>query len=128
MKKWLIFSIITVIIAQFLVGCSNNKNVGFKEFQKFKDKYISSRAIPIESPNKEKAVLYLHVSSKDSSVNMYSVKSIKLNNSTLTANLKRYSVADVDGKSGFNGTWKWVMLIEIDKTNLKENMEIVVKR
>jgi len=32
----------------------------------------------------------------------------------------------VDGKNKFK--WKWVMFIEIDKTNLKDNMKIVIKK
>lgn len=158
MKRLLIFICVAIIMSQSLIGCSANKSIEFKEFysqvigfsendekskpiqqdtilmltnenfQKFKDKYFTPREIPMESPNKEKAVLYLQIPSPTSSVNTYSVKSINLKNDTLTVNLKKTSIAMVDGKSGFNGTWKWVMFIEVDKANLKDNMKIVIKK
>jgi hypothetical protein len=158
MKRWLIFICVAIIMSQFLIGCSANKNVKFKEFysqvigfsendvksepikqdtilmlnnedfQKFKDKYFTPKEISMETPDKEKAVLYLQIPSATSSINTYSVKSIDVSNNTLTVNLKKSSIAQVDGKSGFSGTWKWVMLIEVDKTNLKDNMKIVIKK
>ncbi|MDD7793013.1 hypothetical protein [Clostridium sp. 'White wine YQ'] len=158
MKKLLVFICLFVITSQFLVGCSTKKSVQFKEFysqvigfsendekskpipqdtilmltnedfQKFKDKYFNPREIPMESPDKEKAVLYLQIPSSTSSVNQYNVESININNKILTVKLKKSAVAQVDGKSGFNGTWKWVIFIEVDKTNLKDNMDVVVKK
>ena len=158
MKKLLALICVIVIASQFLIGCSTKNSVQFKEFYsqvigfsesdekskpipqdnilmmtnedflKFKDKYFTPREIPMESPAKEKAVLYLQIPSTSSSVNEYKVESININNKTLTVNLKKSAVAAVDGKSGFNGTWKWVMFIEVDKTNLKDNMEVVVNK
>ncbi len=158
MKKLLALICLIVIASQFLVGCSTKKSVQFREFysqvigfsendekskpipqdtilmmtneefQKFKNKYFTPREIPMESPGKEKAVLYLQIPSPTSSVNQYSVQSINISNKTLTVNLKKSAVAQVDGKSGFNGTWKWGMVIEIDKTNLKDNMDVIVKK
>jgi hypothetical protein len=157
-KRWLIFICVAIIMSQFLIGCSANKNVEFKEFysqvigfsendekskpiqqdtiimmvnddfQKFKDKYFTSREIPVGSPDKEKAVLYLQITSPTSSVNTYSIQSINVKNNTLTVNLKKSDVAQVDGIGGFNGTWKWVMFIEVDKTNLKDNTNIVIRK
>lgn len=157
MKK-VILIIFSSVIFLSLLGCSANKSVQFKEFysqvigfsendekskpvqqdtilminnedfQKFKDKYFTPREIPMDSPDKEKAVLYFQISSPTSEVNTYSVKNIDIKNNTLTVNLKKSAVAIVDGKSGFNGTWKWVMFIEIDKTNLKDNMNIIIKK
>ena len=98
------------------------------DFQKFKEKYFTPREITMESPDKEKAVLYLQIPSPTSEVNTYSVESINVKDSTLTINLKKSSVAMLDPADGFNGTWKWVMLMEIDKTNLKDNMKIVIKK
>lgn len=80
----------------------------------------------MKSPNREKAVLYLQIPSPTCSVQGYSVESINLGDNILTVNLKQSSGAQVDGIEGFDGTWKWVMLIEVDKTNLKDNMKIVV--
>ncbi|MBL4932344.1 hypothetical protein [Clostridium paridis] len=158
MKKILTFICLFVITSQFLIGCSTKKSVQFKEFysqvigfsendekskpipqdtilmltnddfQKFKDKYFTQREIPMDSPNKEKAVLYLQVPSPTSSVNQYSVESININNETLTVKLKKSTIAQVDGKSVFNGTWKWVIFIEVDKTNLNDSMDVVVKK
>ena len=158
MKRWLILICAVAIISQFLIGCSASKDVEFKEFysqvigftesdekyktiqqdtvlmlgnedfQKFKEEYFTPREIPMETPDKEKAVLYLQIPSPTSSVNTYNVKSINVTNNTLTVNLNKSSVAQVDGTDGFNGTWKWVMLMEVDKTNLKDNMKIVIKK
>ncbi|MVX67296.1 hypothetical protein GKZ28_27075 [Clostridium chromiireducens] len=157
MKKLLIL-IFTIIMSQFLIGCSVNKNVEFKEFfsqvvgfsendkksepiqqdiilmltnddfQKFKDEYFTPRKIPMESPDKEKAVLFLQIPSQTSSVDSYSVESINISGNTLTVNLKKSGGYEVDGISGFNGSWKLVKLIEVDKTNLKDNMKIVVNK
>jgi hypothetical protein len=157
MKK-IVLIIFSSIIFLTLLGCSANKNVQFKEFysqvigfsekdekskpvpqdtilmmtnedfQKFKDKYFTPREIPMDSPDREKAVLYLQIPSPTSSVNEYRVKSINISNNTLTVNLEKSSVAEVDGKSGFNGTWKWVMFVEVDKTNLKDNMKVVIEK
>lgn len=159
MKRLLLLICTVIIISQFLIGCSVNKNVEFKEFysqvigfsendeksksiqqdtilmltnedfQKFKDEYFTPRKIPMESPDKEKAVLYLQIPSQTSTVNNYSAESINVRNNTLIVNLKKSGgYYEVDGVSGFNGTWKLVMLIEVDKTNLKDNMEIVVNK
>lgn len=141
-----------------LLGCSVNQTVSFKEFysevigfseddekfkpiqqdavlmltnedfQKFKDTYFTPREIPMGSPNKEKAVLYLQIPSPASTVNQYKVKSINITSDTLTVNLKKTSFALVDGISGFTGSWKWVMFIEVDKTDLKDGMKIVIKK
>ena len=143
-------------MSQFFISCSSNKNVEFKEFysqvigfdenneklksidndkilimtnenfQQFKDEYFTPREIPMESPDKEKAILYLPIPSVDSSVNTYTVKSMTVKNNTLKVNLQKSGVSQVDGISGFSGTWKWVMFIEVDKTNLKDNMDIVI--
>ncbi|MZK49305.1 hypothetical protein C1H57_21360 [Clostridium sp. 2-1] len=96
-----------------------------EEFQRFKDRYFTPREIPMKSPDKEMAILYLQIPSQTSSVQGYSVESINVGNDTLTVNLKKSSVAQVDGIEGFDGTWKWVMLVEVDKTNLKDNMKII---
>lgn len=150
--------IFSVIILLSLFGCSVNRTVGFKEFfsqvigfsendekskpiqqdavlmmsseefQRFKDKYFTPREIPMDSPDKEKAVLYLQIPSPTSSVKEYSVKDINISNNTLTVNLKESAVAQVDGASGFNGKWKWVMFIEVDKSYLKDNMKITIKK
>ena len=157
MKKLLIL-IFTIIMSQFLIGCSANKNVEFKEFfsqvvgfsendkksepiqqdiilmltnddfQKFKDEYFTPRKIPMESPDKEKAVLFLQIPSQTYLVDAYSVESINISDNTLTVNLKKSGCYEVNGISGFNGSWKLVKLIEVDKTNLKDNMEIVVNK
>jgi hypothetical protein len=145
-------------MSKFLIGCSTNKNVEFKEFysdiigfskndeepttiqqdtilmlnneefQKFKDEYFTPRKIQMKSPDKEKAVLYLQIPSPTCSVQECSVKSINSDNNILTVNLNESAEAQVDGIEGFDGTWKWVMLIEVDKTNLKNNMQIVVNK
>lgn len=157
MKK-IILVVFLAILFMGLVGCSANKNVEFKEFysevigfnkddekskpieqdtilmitnenfQKFKDKYFTPRGIPVDTPNKEKAVLYLQIPSSTSQVNTYSVQSINIKNNTLAVNLEKSEVAQVDGKGGFSGTWKWVMFIEVDKADLKDNMKIVIKK
>jgi len=146
------------ILFMGLVGCSANKSVEFKEFysevigfdkndkklkpiehdailmitndnfQEFKDKYFTPREIPMDSPDKEKAVLYLQIPSSTSRVNTYGVESINIKNNTLAVNLKKSAVTQVDGKGGFNGIWKWVMFIEVDKADLKDNMKIVIKK
>lgn len=51
-----------------------------------------------------------------------------MKDNALTVKLKKLGVAQADGISVFNGTWKWVMFIEIDKTNLKDNMKVFIKR
>ena len=157
MKRVLLLIFTTIIMFQFLIACSTNKNVAFKEFysnvigfsktdeeqtiqqdtilmltneefQRFKDKYFTPREIPMKSPDKEMAILYLQIPSQTSSVQGYSVESINVGNDTLTVNLKQSSVAQVDGIEGFDGTWKWVILVQVDKTNLKDNMKIVLNK
>lgn len=157
MKKVLALICLIVISFQFLGGCSVKKSLQFTEFysqvigfdendekskpipqdsilmmndedfQKFKDKYYTPRKIPIGSPDKEKAVLYLQIPSPTSRVNQYSVESINISNKTLTVNVKKSAEAQVDGKNGDRGTWKWVMFIQVDKESLKDNMKVVVK-
>jgi hypothetical protein len=97
-----------------------------EDFQKFKNKYFTPRKIPMDSPDKEKAVVYLQIPSPTSTVSEYRVKSINARNNTLTVNLEKSAVAEVDGVSGFNGTWKWVMFIQIDKSDLKDGMKVVL--
>ena len=99
-----------------------------EDFQKFSDKYLKPRELPMKSPNKEKAVLYLQFPSPSSKVDIYSVKSMNLSNNTLTVNLKKSPAALVEGGIGFKGTWKWIILIEVDKDNLKNNMKIVINK
>lgn len=158
MKKLLSLVCIIVIISQVFTGCSANKNVQFKEFYslvigfsendekskpvpqdtilmssneeflKFKDKYFTARELRIDSPDKEKAVLYIQIPSDTSSVNSYKVESINAKNKILTVNLKQSGMAMVKATEGFNGKWKWVLLVEMDKTNLKNNMKIVINK
>lgn len=158
MKKWWAFICVVICMSQILIGCTANKNVGFKEFysqvigfskndeeskpiqqnsilmitnknfKKFKDKYFTPRKIPMKSPNKEKAVIFIQISSATSTVNTYNIESINARGKTLTVKLKPRGVVETDGVNGFNGTWKWVMLAEIDKTNLKDGMKIVINK
>lgn len=158
MKKLLLLIFTILIMSQTFISCSSNKNLNFKEFysqiigfdendeksksiekdkilimtnedfQQFKDEYFTSREIFLESPDKEKAVLYLQIPSVDSSVNTYTIQSMNVKNDTLTVNLQKSGVAQVDGINGFNGTWKWVMFIELGKTDLKDNMAIIVNK
>ncbi|WP_241393436.1 hypothetical protein [Clostridium beijerinckii] len=72
--------------------------------------------------------MYLQIPSPTCSVQGYRVENINLGDNILTVNLKQSSSAQVDGIEGFDGTWEWVMLIEVDKTNLKDNMKIVVNK
>lgn len=99
------------------------------EFQKFKDKYFTPRELPIGEPEKEKAVLFIQIASKTSSIETFSVKSLNVKNNTLTVNLKENGIMQLSISKGFEtATFKWVMLIQVDKTKLKEDMKIVIKK
>lgn len=158
MKKYVALSIIFLIMIQLFTGCSKGKAADFKEFysqvigfsekdekskpipkdallmltnkeyESFKEKYFVPREIPISEPDQQKAVLFVQIPSSSSNVKTYTVKSIDVKNNTLTVNLKKASEALVDGKSGFKGTWKWIMLIEVDKAQLTDNMKVIVKK
>lgn len=158
MKRWLFFICAVIIVPQLLIGCAANNNVGFKElysqvngfienddkaipvpqdtilmvtnddFRIFKDKYFTPREIQIQSPDKENAVLYLQIPSATSSVYTYKVQSINIKDNTLTVNLNNSSIAQADSKSGLNYTWKWVMFVEIYKTNLQADIKIVINK
>lgn len=149
MKRVVSLISIFIIMSQFLVGCSSNSNVKFKEvysevigfsktdeklkpvpqnailminndeFQKFKDKYFTKRKLSIGSPAKDKEVLYLQFSATGSSIPMYKVKSIKRNKDTLIVNVKQTKIAEVSVSKGFGGNFKWVMIVELDKTKCK---------
>ena len=154
MKKYLLFIISTLILSQFFVGCSRKEIVPFKpfynqvlgfsnsgeeykpieqdtllmldneDFQDFKKEYFEPREIPMEEPDEEKAVLYLQIPSESSSVNTYSVKDVSVKGNILTVNLINIGVAKVNPVEGFDGKWYYVILLGIDKTNLKENLKI----
>ncbi len=154
------FYFIFVVIALFLVGCSDPKDVGFnevytevigfsenikrskpikqdlillmtnEEYIKFKDEYFSQRGFPKESPHKENAILYIQIPSNASTaVDRFHVKSISAKDNVLTVMLRKYSGTEVCPAEGFTSdVFKWVMFIEIDKTYLKDNMKIVIKK
>ena len=163
-KKWGIgmrryFYFMLVVIAIFLIGCSESKDVDFNEvytevmgfsenierakpiqqdsillmtnaeYIKFKDEYFSQRMIPMESPHKEKAVLYIQLPPNESlAVDIFHVKSISAKDNVLTVMLRKYLGTEVDAAEGFTSDmFKWVMFIEIDKTYLKDDMKIVIK-
>lgn len=156
MKKSILILLIIIFISQLLFACSSNDKVEFKEFysqiigfnennehskpiendttlmmtndefEKFNDKYFKPREIPMDSPDKEKAVFYLQIPSSTSSVNTYSIKNINVKNNTLTVTLEKGGVVQVDGKTGFNN-WKWVMFLELDKAYLNDNMDVILK-
>jgi hypothetical protein len=156
MKKSFIIICISVVISQLFTSCTNKKEIEYKEFYsqiigfsqdkdnykaiendsilmidnseytKFADKYFTMRKLPIKSPNTEKAVLFLQIPSDSDFVDCYITKSVTVRNNTLTVNLEKNSEAIVDGDVQLN--WKWVILLEIDKSHLKENMKIVVNK
>ena len=158
MKRWLKFICVVAIISLFLIGCSAQRKIEFKEiysetigfsdsvdkykpisqdavllltnedFQIFMDKYFTKRKIPIESMDKEKAVLYLQIPSTTNAVDTYYVENMYVKNSTLTVNLTKMSAGYVDAKEGFNGIFKWVLVLEVDKHNLKDDMKIVIEK
>ena len=159
MKKSLLFILLGIIITPLLVGCAAGKDVEFKEFYTqvigfseskkilkpikqdailmmanedfltFKDKHFTPRRIPVESPDKDKAVLFLQIPSTTSSVNVYSIKNIKVSSNTLTVYLNKSPGAEeVNPTQAINYSWEWIMFVEIDKSNLKENMKIIVKK
>lgn len=158
MKRMLTVICIMVAILLMLSGCVEKKEVQFKEFyseiivfsntdgksksvpedavlmindkdfQQFKEEYFTPREIPVGSPEHRKAVLFLQIESPTSSVNRYIVKSITVKNNTLIVKVKGTSVSQVDGVDGFNGPWEWVMFVEVDKKDLKQDMKIIVKR
>jgi hypothetical protein len=154
------FYFILIVISLFLIGCSAHRDIDFnefytqvigfsenienakpiqrdsilmmtnEEFTKFKDEYFSPRKIPMESPHKDKAILYLQIPANTSSaVDIFHVKSISVKGNVLTVMLTKYLGTGVDPVKGFtNDMFKWVMFIEIDKTYLKDNMKIVIKK
>ncbi|MDF2556530.1 MAG: hypothetical protein K0R71_358 [Bacillales bacterium] len=103
-----------------------------EEFQKFEDKYftpITSRDIPIKTHNKEKAVLYLQFPSINDKVYEYEVTSLFVKNNTLTVNVKKIGISKCAiRREVVNGQLKWILFIEVDKTNLKKNMKIVINK
>jgi hypothetical protein len=99
------------------------------KYQEFYDKYFKIRKFPIKEPDKNKAVLYLQIPSNTSSVKTYSVKSINVKDNTLTVNLNEGPAGQVHRASGYeNSIFKFVMLIQLDKTQLKDNMKITVNK
>lgn len=154
MKKLISLICIIIITSQSLIGCSANTNVQFsslfsqildfsesdsvphdailmisnEDFQKFRSNYVRFSDISMKSLDKEKAVLYLQIPSSTTSVNEYSVKSIKISNDTLIVNLKKSRVISPKVPRGFKGTYKWVMFLEVDKSNLRNDMKIEIKK
>jgi hypothetical protein len=158
MKRLLILICIVVIASQFLIGCSSKKRVPFNELysevigfvennekykpvpqdtillmttedvQKFYDKYFTLRKFPMEPLSKEKSVLYIQIPSPASSVDIYCVHSVDVKGNILTVSLEKTGPAQVDAAEDLSWIWKWVMFIEVDKTNLKDNMKIVIKK
>lgn len=156
MKKGFIVICISVIMSQLFTSCTNKKEVEYKEFYsqiigfsqdrdnykaiendsilmvdkteytKFIDKYFTMRKLSIEPPNTEKAVLFLQIPSDSDIVPCYTINSITVRNKTLIVNLEKSSEAIVDGETVMN--WKWIMLIELDKSYLKDDMKIVVNK
>lgn len=63
---------------------------------------------------------------KANSIISYKVQSINVKNNALTVSLESTGGGgQVDTVEGFKGIWKWIMFVEIDKANLKDNMKIV---
>lgn len=58
----------------------------------------------------------------------YYVQTVRIKNNILIVNLKKSVTSQVESEGEFKGKWKWVMLLQIDKTDLKDNMKIVVKK
>lgn len=153
MKRLLTLIFIVTFVSQFLISCSLNNNIQFKElreiiglsesalpvdsilmmtnenYQKNKDKYFTPRKIitPTESLAKGKAILYLQYPSSSTAAGEYRVKGVSVNGDNLIVNLKK---AKIDTNSPYYhppGTYKWATFIELDKANLKDNMIIQVK-
>jgi hypothetical protein len=157
MKRWFVV-IVIIIISQLLLGCSEKKVIEFREFysevigfsmeveelkpiepniilmmtnddfQHFKDKHFTPREIPMEEPNEERAVLYLQIPAPGTAVNTYSVESMDIKNKTLTVRLKREAQSFVNSPGGKKYMYKWVMLIEIDKSQLSDKIQVVIKK
>lgn len=158
MKRLMTIVFMLVLASQFLTGCSESKHIKLKDlyhqvvgfsdndetlqpvpqdaillmthedYQSFMDMYFSARELPIESPDKDKAVLYLQFPSASTAVDTFCVKNIYLKNKTMTVNIKNIGTSMVDPIAGFDGTFKWVMFLEFDKSDLKDNMKIVINK
>lgn len=158
MKKCLILICTIIIFSHLLIGCSSAKDVEFKEiyadtisykpidenskpvseetilmmanqdFEMLKDNYIMDKKIQTKSLDKDKAVLYIQMPGSKSSVKLYKVKDIKVNEDTLTVQLDNYGADLSISLEGDNSIHIWTMLVELDKTNLNDDMKIVVKK
>jgi hypothetical protein len=100
-----------------------------KEYQDFTDKYLTVRELPIEDPDKEKAVLFIQIPSESLSVQKYGVINIKIKGKQLIIELIKNSTAFVNPADGFeNAIFKWIALVEIDKSHLSNKMDIIVNK
>jgi len=155
-RVWL--TVILIIIAILLVGCSKGKKVEFKEFYsqaigfsekdemfkpipengllminneeytKFNDKYFTPREIPMASPDKEKAVVFIQMPGDETTAPVFKISKITAVDGKLVVDLKKSGEANLSPSEEFTGIFKWVVLAEIDKTEITENMEIVIKK
>lgn len=97
------------------------------EYQRFMEEYFEQRALLIEPPDEDKAVVYLQFSGEWSSAYPYTIKSIESDGETLTVTVqKEKSDVKVDPAPDFDGIFYWVVFLELDKTHLGRKMDIAV--
>lgn len=99
-----------------------------KEFDEFNEEYFISRELPIDFPSDDQAELFIQVPADHDMVDSYGITTICKRGHELTVTLKKTGTTKVHAAEGFNGTFKWVIIAEVDKTYLSDNMRIVVKK
>lgn len=99
-----------------------------KKFDEFNEEYFISRELPIDFPSDGQAELFIQVPAENDMVDSYGITTICKRGHDLTITLKKTGTSKVHAAEGFNGTFKWVIIAEVDKTYLSKNMNIIVKK
>jgi hypothetical protein len=96
------------------------------EFDKFNEDYFSSREIDFKFPKDHKAELFIQIPSDSDAVNSYRVSSIIRSNKELIVNLSKTGETEFKRAEGFKGEFKWIIIVELDKKYLIDDMKVVV--
>jgi hypothetical protein len=97
------------------------------EYQSFVNEHFVSRELPVKPHTKGNAVLYVQMKSNATTVQGYGIERISYNNNVLEVSLYKNGNYGVDPAAGFDGVFKWIMLIEIDKTQINSKTRVEIK-
>lgn len=99
---------------------------GLDEVTSFYETYIQSRELPMNEPDESSSLLFLQFKGDKFSAMSYSTSDIYISGNEITVELREIGLIKISPIEGFNGYFSYVIILEVDRSDVNEDMKVNV--